>query len=342
MNFTDFINAKEVATYIKELKQESIIGESLFPREKQLGMELKYIRGAKQKPVVLKQSNFDVAVKIRALRAEVNDATKRMPFFKESVLINEEDRQQLLLAMMAENKNMINMIIAKIFDNYKALVDGGDMQMERMRMQLLSNGTINIISKDGDITLDFEVPNEHKEVLAGTSRWSNQEADIVGDIERWKRAIRDDGYETPTRMILSSKTFSYITSNKAIRFDIDKDGSKILTESIVKNYLKNKLEISVALVSGSYKTEDGTDIKYYPDDKITLLPTGTLGKTYYGTTPEEADKMFGSKLDCEIVRTGIAITTLKKADPVTVQTKVSQLGMPSFERADECFFATVN
>ena len=52
--------------------------------------------------------------------------------------------------------------------------------------------------------------------------------------------------------------------------------------------------------------------------------------------------MFGSKLDCEIVRTGIAITTLKKADPVTVQTKVSQLGMPSFERADECFFATVN
>ena len=47
-------------------------------------------------------------------------------------------------------------------------------------------------------------------------------------------------------------------------------------------------------------------------------------------------------MDCSIVRTGIAVTTMRKEDPVTVQTKVSQLGMPSFERADECFFATVN
>lgn len=100
-------------------------------------MELKYIKGAKKKPVVLKQSAFDVAVKIRALKAQVDEVTKQMPFFKESVLVNEKDRQDLLLATQAQNKNVIDMIITKIFDNYKDLVDGGDMQMERMRMQLL-------------------------------------------------------------------------------------------------------------------------------------------------------------------------------------------------------------
>jgi len=47
------------------------------------------------------------------------------------------------------------------------------------------------------------------------------------------------------------------------------------------------------------------------------------------------------QVNCEIVRTGVVITTMRKEDPVTVQTKVSQLGMPSFERANECFFATV-
>ncbi|NFA44497.1 major capsid protein, partial [Clostridium botulinum] len=37
-----------------------------------------------------------------------------------------------------------------------------------------------------------------------------------------------------------------------------------------------------------------------------------------------------------------AVMTMKKDDPVTIQTKVSQLGMPSFEAADDCFFASVN
>ncbi len=55
------------------------------------------------------------------------------------------------------------MIITKIFDNYKDLVDGGDMQMERMRMQLLSDaGTISIVSEDGDIVFDFGVSENIK------------------------------------------------------------------------------------------------------------------------------------------------------------------------------------
>ncbi|MBU3205134.1 major capsid protein [Clostridium algidicarnis] len=341
MDWRDVINVKEIATYIKELPAQMLIGESLFPRTKQLGMELKYIKGAKQKPVVLKQSTFDVAVKIRALKAQVDEITKQMPFFKESVLINEADRQQLLLAMQAQNKSIIDMIVSKIYDNYLALVDGGDMQMERMRMQLVTDGTISIISEDGDVVFDFGVPSNHKQVLTGTAKWSDPIADIIGDIERWKKILRDEGYSVPTRMVLSSKTFGYIGLNKAIKLDIDKDGRTIMTDEMIKNYLKNKVGLSVAIVSGSYKLEDGTEQPYFQDDKVTLLPDGNLGKTYYGTTPEAADKMFGAGVNCEVVRTGIAVMTMKKDDPVTVQTKVSQLGMPSFERADECFFATV-
>lgn len=342
MDWREFINSKEIATYIQGLAVEMLIGEALFPRKKQLGMDLKYIKGAKKKPVVLRQSTFDTAVKIRALKATVDERSKRMPFFKESVLINEEDRQQLLLAASAQNKELLMMIISRIYDNYLTLVDGGDMQMERMRMQLLADGVINIVSEDGDLQYDFEVPTSHKEVLAGSAKWSSPDADIVGDIERWKKTMRDAGYPVPTRAIMTSKTFGYIALNKAIKLDIDKDGRTIMTDAIIKNYLKNKLDLSVAIVSGTYKLEDDTEEQYFPDDKVTLIPDGNLGATYYGTTPEEADKLYGSKMDCSIVRTGIAVTTMRKEDPVTVQTKVSQLGMPSFERADECFFATVN
>lgn len=341
MDWREFINSKEIATYILGLPLEMLIGEALFPRKKQVGMDLKYIKGAKKKPVVLKPSAFDVAVRNRTLKASVDIIKKKMPFFKESVLVNEEDRQQLLLAAQAENREMLLMVISQIYDNYVALVDGGDSQMERMRMQALADGYINIVSDDADIVFDFEVPANHKEILLAADLWSNPDSDIVGDIERWKIIMRNAGYSVPVRMVLSSKTFGYIALNKAIKLDIDKDGRVIMTDEMIKNYLKNKVGISASIISGTYKLEDETEEQYYPDNKVTLIPDGNLGSTYYGTTPEEADKMYGSKLDCSIVRTGIAVTTMRKEDPVTTETKVSQLGMPSFERADECFFATV-
>lgn len=344
MDWRDIINVKEIATYIKELPPEVTIGEALFPRKKQLGMELKYIKGAKQRPVVLRQSTFDVAVKIRALKAQVDEVTKQMPFFKESVLINESDRQDLLMAMQAQNMQVINMIITKIFDNYKELVDGGDMQMERMRMQLVSDaGVISIISEDGDIVFDFGVPDKHKEVLAGTAKWSDTvNSNPIVDIIKWVRLMKNEGYVV-NRAILDAITFSWIVANKNIAKSAwPQNPNYLASDDEIKNYIKEKTGVTLAIVSGSYKLEDGTEQPYFPTGKFTLIPTGTLGATYYGTTPEEADKMFSQSNDVELVRTGIAIMTMKKKDPVTVQTKVSQLGMPSFERADECFFATVN
>jgi hypothetical protein len=344
MDWRDIINVQEIATFIKELAPEVTIGEALFPRKKQLGMELKYIKGAKSKPVVLKQSTFDVAVKIRALKAQVDEVTKQMPFFKESVLINESDRQQLLLAMQANNKDIIDLIITKIFDNYKDLVDGGDMQMERMRMQLLSDaGKISIVSVDGDIVFDFGVPTNHKEALAGTAKWSDTvNSNPVTDIIRWVRLMRNEGYIVD-RAVLDATTFGWIVANQnIIKSAFPLNPNYLASDDEIKQFVKDKTGVTLAVVSGTYKLEDGTEQAYFPSGKFTLIPTGTLGATYYGTTPEEADKMFSQGSNVEIVRTGIAIMSMKKQDPVTVQTKVSQLGMPSFERADECFFATVN
>jgi predicted Zn-dependent protease len=344
MDWRDIINVVEIATFIKELLPEVTIGEALFPRKKQLGMELKYIKGAKKKPVVLKQSTFDVAVKIRALKAQVDEVSKQMPFFKESVLINESDRQQLLLATQANNRTILDLIITKIFDNYKDLVDGGDMQMERMRMQLLSDaGVISIVSAEGDIVFDFGVPSNHKEALAGTAKWSDTEvSNPIVDIIRWVRLMKNEGYKVD-RAILDETTFGWIVSNKnIIKSAFPLNPNYLASDEEIRQFIKDKTGVTFAIVSGTYKLEDDSEQAYFPSGKFTLIPTGTLGATYYGTTPEEADKMFSQGTNVEVVRTGIAIMSMKKDDPVTVQTKVSQLGMPSFERADECFFATVN
>lgn len=344
MDWRDIINSQEIATYVTGLAPETTIGEALFPRKKQLGMELKYIKGAKKKPVVLKQSTFDVAVKIRALKAEVSEVTKEMPFFKESVLIKEKDRQDLLLAIQANNKDLIDMIVTKIFDNYNDLVDGGDMQMERMRMQLLSDaGVISIVSDDGDIQFDFGVSAAHQEVLTGTSKWSDTvNSDPIRDIMRWVKKMKDEG-KIVNRSVLDETTFGWLAANEKIRKSAyPLNPNYLASDDEIKQFIKTKTGVTLAVVSGTYKLEDESEQPYFQSGKFTLIPTGTLGATYYGTTPEEADKMFNQGSNVTIVRTGIAIMTMKKDDPVTVQTKVSQLGMPSFEAADECFFATVN
>lgn len=344
MTLEEFINSQEIALYIQNLPPQTTIDKTLFPATKQLGTEIELAKGSKKKPVALRVSAFDVAVKARALSATLDIKKKDMPFFKESVLIKEKDRQMLMLAMQSNNQNLVEQLTSQVYNNYQNLVDGAEVQMIRMRAQLLQTGEINITTSDGDIVVDYNIPANHKEVLTGTATWDNPDADIVGDLIRWSKALTDDGYGKPTRILFTDTVLGYIKGNTAIKNELMARnlGAVIVTDTDIINYLNTKLNLSVGLLNGTFIAEDGTTKSYYDDTEVTLIPDGSLGNTVYGTTPEEADKIYGTgKLDTSIVNTGVAITTKVQEDPVTVETKVSQLGIPSFDRADECFFATI-
>lgn len=344
MNLQDFISAKEIALYIQNLPPRTTIDQALFPNTKQWGTEIELAKGAKQRPVALRMSTFDVAVKPRALKADLKIDKKELPFFKESVLIKEKDRQMLMMAMQANNQNLVEQLVSQVYDNYQSLVDGAGVQATRMRAQLIQKGVVNIVTDDGDIVVDYEIPAAHKETLLTTAKWSDPTADVVGDIQRWQGVLTNEGYAAPNRMLLTKTTFGYISQNTAILNELKARnmGEVIVTTQDIIAYLNRKLSISVGFLNGTFIAEDESTMNFYEDNYVTLIPDGALGKTVYGTTPEEADMVYGSgKLDTQIVNTGVAITTMLKEDPVTVETKVSQLVLPSFERADECFFATV-
>ena len=76
-------------------------------------------------------------------------------------------------------------------------------------------------------------------------------------------------------------------------------------------------------------------MSFYPDDRASFLPASTLGSTWYGTTPEEADLVAKTGIDVTIVNTGVAVTTLIKEHPVNVETIVSEIVLPSFEQMME-------
>ncbi|OME07867.1 phage capsid protein [Paenibacillus odorifer] len=342
----DLVNAESIGTYYNTVTSEAIpyLGETLFPSKKQKGLTLKWIKGSKGLPVALMPSAFDAKATLRD-RIGFKDVKTKMPFFRESMSVGEEERQQILELMASTNEQYYMPLINEIYDDATELVKGALVNPERMRMQLLSTGKILITANRQNYDYDYQMPVNHKVTLTGADKWSDPTADIVGDIQEYQQTMDDDRGVQLTKAICTRKTWGYIMKNQAIRLDMNPLGGQniIMTDALMRQYLLNKLGISISVYNKKYELQDGSTHLYYPDDYITFIPDGTLGNTYFGTTPEEADLMSGAtSAQVSIVETGVAITTIKEPHPVNVQTIVSEITLPSFESIDNIFIAKVN
>ena len=347
----DYVNAKEIAAYVitKPENKMPYLGETLFPAKKQMGLDLKWIKGSNGLPVALKPSVFDTKATVRE-RIGLSSVETEMPFFREAMRIGEKDRQELNKFLNAANTQFVLPIINNIYDDVAKLVEGGRVQAERMRMQLLSAGTIDISANRVPYTYDYKFAAGHKETLGGggTVKWSDlANANPVADIERWLDKVEEDTGVRPTQAICTRKTFNYLMGNAKIKADMFLTTGavatlSIVTENMVKQYLSTKLNLTVAVYNKKFDDGAGNATNYFPDDVFTLIPSGNLGNTYFGTTPEESDLMAGSDAQVQIVNTGLAVTTIKEPHPVNVFTVVSGIFLPSFENINSCFIATVH
>lgn len=341
----DLVKSEEIAAYIANAPSNGIpyLGASLFPPKKQLGLDLSWIKGSNGLPVALKPSAFDAKAPVRD-RIGFAKIETEMPFFREAMVVKEKDRQQLNMLLGGGQTQYAKSIITKIFDDAKTLVDGAKVQPERMIMQLLSKGTIHIQAEGVLYDYDYRMPADHKETLLTGAKWNESGSNPVEDIIGWMDTVEEDTGTRPTAAICSRKTFSALAKNETIRKDMNPVGYQniIVTDNQVRQYFQTKLNLSIAVYNKKYKAEDGTTQNFFADDVFTLIPPGTLGNTWYGTTPEESDLMGGgTNASVSIVDTGVAVTTLKIPHPVNVETIVSEIVLPSFEKIDEIFIATV-
>lgn len=342
----DLVNAKNIATYYTANPSNNIpyLGATLFPAKKQLGLDLSWIKGSRGLPVSLMPSEFDAKATLRD-RIGFKKIETEMPFFREAMRIGEKDRQELNKLAASQNEALIMPVINAIYDDVANLVSGAQVIPERMIMQLLSTGKIKITANRLNYDYDYKMLSGHKETITDTNaKWSSVDADIVGNIKTWQDKVEDDTGVRPTKAVCARKTWNYILQNKPIRLDMNPLGGQniIMTDAMMKQYLQTKLGISIAVYNKKFALQDGSTQLFYPDETFTLIPDGTLGNTYYGTTPEESDLMAGvSNAQVSIVNTGVAITTIKEPHPVNVETIVSEIVLPSFETMDTIFIAKV-
>ena len=317
------------------------MGEYIFPARKQLGTKLSYIKGASGQSVALKAAAFDTNVTIRdRVSAEIHD--EQMPFFKEAMLVKENDRQQLNLVKDTGNEALVNTIVAGIFNDNLTLVNGARARLEAMRMQVLATGKIAFTSDGVNKDIDYGVKADHKKQVSKS--WAEPSATPLADLEDAIETARELGLN-PERAIMNTKTFGLIrkaaSTVKAIK-PLAGDGSSV-TKAELQNYVADNYGVEIVLENGTYRNEKGEVSKFFPDGHLTLIPNGPLGNTVFGTTPEESDLFADNTVnaDVEIVDSGIAVTTTKTTDPVNVQTKVSMVALPSFERLDDVYMLTV-
>ena len=341
----DYFSSKALAAYyntkLADANTQPYLGDELFPAKKKMGLNLKFIKGAKGLPTTLSLSAFDVK-STKKDRIGFQSVQTKMPFFKNDMLIDEELRQELLIAIEAGNTDYIDTILRNIFDDTITLLDAAGVSRERMRMQLLSSGVISLANNGQAYTYDYGLGNDQK--VTPQTAWNANGADPLSDIIAWQDIIENKGYARPSRAITSRTVLRTLMKNAGIKeaIYVMSQGKVTLTEANVKDYFRENAGIEIAVYDKKYMNESGVATRYIPDDLFILIPDGDLGNTWFGTTPEEADLRSGATdAEVSIVDTGVAVTTTKTTDPVSVDTKVSQVVLPSFEAADQIIIADV-
>lgn len=355
MIVTDLFSASSIALYHKEVASNKLdyLGKGLFPPNKKMGLDLSWLKTSKGLAVPLEPSNFDALPTLRS-RSGVEKLRTEMPFFREAMVVSESDQQEIIRVQDSTDP-YAQAVINHIYRDVETLVEAAEVVPERMIMQLLSaedgSPKIYIESNGVKYAYNYDPDGTYQQnnflALSGSDAWTAKAtANPFKQMNDARKKVNANTGTMPSIAIMTQATFDMLLENESVRNSILAHNSTAIIEmddATVKSIIKKRCNVDILIYDKMYKDENGQSRKFYPDNYVTLIPKGTLGNTWYGTTPEERTLM-SSKNNAEvsIVGTGIAVavTTTDKA-PIQTQTTVSEIVLPSYERMDETFVMKV-
>lgn len=347
MNLNDIITPRVIAANYEETAQNRIpyLGEGLFPAAKKMGLNLAWVKGYGGLPVSLAPSSFDAKATFREL-GEVARFETQMPFFRAAHMLSEADIQEFINVREA-NEPYAEAIINRTFDFTRDLIMGANVVPERMRMSLLfpesGNMTISIKANGVAYEYDYDPNDEWKtnnySALTSTALWSAATtADPIKDFEDMKNKAADVAGAEIRYALMSSATFNLLKATSAVKNSIISTSGvtqTYVTSNRAADVIESETGIRPIVYTKKYKNESKATKSFVPDGYVTFIPEGALGKTWYGTTPEEARLRNGENTEVSIVDTGIAITKHAQVHPAETFIYASEIVLPSYERMNE-------
>ena len=353
MKLSDVFTAEAIALNYTNAASNAIpyLGTGLFPAQKKAGLDLKWLRGANGLPVSLAPSAFDAKARFRD-RVGISISETQMPFFREGYQIKEVDEQEIM-RVQDSNDPYAQQVLDRIFNDAQNLIDGAAVVPERMIMQLLApmggNFGINVSANGVDYTYNYDIDgslrtNHYTAITTDADKWSAAATcDPLKNIEDAMDAQEEASGNRPEILLMSKATFNMIKNSAKVRSGIlaqNVTANVNYTTARVREYAQEELGVNIIIYNKQFKDESGTAKKFYPDNIVALLPTGALGSTWYGTTPEEA-RGGQSGASVSVVNTGVAVSTYTTPHPVNTFVTASEIVLPSWENAELCSFIEV-
>lgn len=347
MDFREFFGPAAIAANWMEAASNQIeyLGRGLFPAKKKAGLDLSFLKAFLGLPISLMPSAFDAKATFRD-RIGFSKIKHEMPFFREGFKLKEKDRQELL-RVQDSNDPYAMAILDRVFNDAADLIAAADVVPERMIMQLLFplNGDMGIsIKANGvDYTYTYDSDGSWKTsnytALTGTDLWTAPTtADPFKNFKAVKDSIRNTTGSEITTAIMNTTTFNLLAATDAVKNRyLSTSGLSLgyLTDAEVTAVVSGTSNLNIAIYDKQYRDEDKVAHSFVPDGYVCFIPDGSLGSTWYGTTPEEADLMEYGTAEVAIVNTGVAISRIIEEQPVNINTFASEIVLPSFERMDE-------
>lgn len=354
MLINEVLNSKSIALTTTEEASNQIpyLGLNWFPERKKQGLDLSWIKTHKGLPVSLAPSNFDTIPTLRA-REGLSKEKTQMAFFREGMEVGEEEMLEIERISSTDDP-YLKSALSSVYDDTNNLVNGAEVVPERMRMSLLATEAghpVITIESDGvqyayDYDKDGSYAKDHYAKLEDTSMWSDTvNSKPLTDLNNARKKLQKKG-KIAKYVLMNTNTFQYLLENAQIRNSIlaqNLTATIEVDDDTVNSVVQKRTKLTIVLYDKMYMDEAKKEHYFYPDNKVTLLPEGKLGSTWFGTTPDERTARQVADVDVTTYGTGITVATkVEYGPPMKMSVFASEVVLPSYENMDSTFVLEVH
>ena len=354
MLINEVLNSKSIALTTTEEASNQIpyLGLNWFPERKKQGLDLSWIKTHKGLPVSLAPSNFDTIPTLRA-REGLSKEKTQMAFFREGMEVGEEEMLEIERISSTDDP-YLKSALSSVYDDTNNLVSGAEVVPERMRMSLLATEAghpVITIESDGvqyayDYDKDGSYAKDHYAKLENTSMWSDTvNSKPLTDLNNARKKLQKKG-KIAKYVLMNTNTFQYLLENAQIRNSIlaqNLTATIEVDDDTVNSVVQKRTKLTIVLYDKMYMDEAKKEHYFYPDNKVTLLPEGKLGSTWFGTTPDERTARQVADVDVTTYGTGITVATkVEYGPPMKMSVFASEVVLPSYENMDSTFVLEVH
>ena len=276
-----------------------------------------------------------------------------MAFFREGMEVGEEEMLEIERISSTDDP-YLKSALSSVYDDTNNLVSGAEVVPERMRMSLLATEAghpVITIESDGvqyayDYDKDGSYAKDHYAKLEDTSMWSDTvNSKPLTDLNNARKKLQKKG-KIAKYVLMNTNTFQYLLENAQIRNSIlaqNLTATIEVDDDTVNSVVQKRTKLTIVLYDKMYMDEAKKEHYFYPDNKVTLLPEGKLGSTWFGTTPDERTARQVADVDVTTYGTGITVATkVEYGPPMKMSVFASEVVLPSYENMDSTFVLEVH